>query len=276
MTKQFGGLSMTQRHFEVYFDESGYTGDDLDETIQSNIVLAAVVFPPEKIDPFWQSAKKAWEIAGRHLNVLPEQVELKGADIYGGKGQFGRLKGQVRLSVIEAVISSLVQHELPIFWDGLPKHLWRQELSTRGKLEKNIPFWKSLLLGFCGELHQLLCIMYPSRVFSVAGDQNCWIKEGRILRLPGRWNQLAEDGIQFYSSTVVHGLQVADVVAHTLYRANRQQLNPEDAQQPEFSNTDRKAQGFHSRLEERGLWVNISEALRKIGGGGRETDLQIQ
>ena len=72
--------------------------------------------------------------------------------------------------------------------------------------------------------------------FHIAGDENAFIGANRLLqhRDPNRWPQLAGDGFEFYRSSGADGIQIADVVAHTLYRANRAQQPPPGAVVPVY------------------------------------------
>lgn len=251
---------------EVYFDEAGYTGENLDDLMQSNLLLAAVAIPAEIDEAFWRSAAQAWEIAGAVLSVPPGTVELKGADIYGGKGRFKDADGSSRLRIIEAIFDALVQQRIRVYWDGLAKHVWKNQLHALGNTSGDFPFWKLTLLGFCDGLYQLLSALYPTEQFHLAGDKKSWVEAGKMLVLPNtdRWCQLAGGGVEFYRSSEAHGIQIADGVVHTLYRANRAHLPRPGTEAPSLSNTDLTAKDFHSRLAAEGLWTNVSTSLSRI------------
>ncbi len=251
---------------EVYFDESGYTGEDLDDLSQSNLLLAAVAIPGEIDNEFWERAAQAWGIASRYLGVPPEEVELKGTDIYGGKGQFRGLEGSTRLEILEVVFTTVVALGVHVYWDGLPKHSWQTYLNLKGETPEQHPLWKKVLVTFCDNLYQLLTAIYPGVRLEMIGDENSWVNANKMLEHqdPDRWCQLARGGVGFYRSSEAHGIQVADVVVHTLYRANRDQQTRPGTEAPVLSNTDLTAKRFHARLVENGLLINVSTALHRL------------
>jgi hypothetical protein len=251
---------------EVYFDESGYTGENLDDCDQKNLFLAAVAVPGDIGEEFWNRARGAWEIAGRFLDLPPEEVELKGADIYGGKGQFSDMDGSKRLDILDAVFTALTELKIRVYWDGLPKQQWKNYLRRKGGFPDQYPFWNRVLIAFCDTLYQVLSALNPEGRFHLCGDQNCWVDANNLLVMPNsdRWSQLAGGGIEFYRSSEAHGIQIADVVVHTLYRANRHHPSQPGIESPQMSNTDRKATEFHARLEANGLWVHASSSLDRI------------
>jgi hypothetical protein len=255
-----------QNVMEVYFDEAGFTGENLNDPNQSNLLFAAVAIPGEVADKFWNRVRAAWELAGSRLNVPPDQVELKGSDLYGGKGQFIGLDGSTRLEILDAIFSAMLEFQVRVFWDGLAKHQLQSSASRIGNASGQFPFWRSSLFAFCDGLYQLLSALHPNEQFHIAGDENSWIKADRLMEMTNsnRWRQLAGGGIEFYRSSESHGLQVADVVVHTLYRANRAQIPPPGTIAPRLSNTDRTAKDFHARLAAANLWINVSTSLVRI------------
>ena len=249
---------------EVYCDESGNTGEDLLETQQGNLFLAAMVVPPAIRDAFWRNASRAWYVAAGYLGCAVTSVELKGVNLYGGKGPFHRLSGRKRIEILEIIFTALAEHRIHAFWEGVPKHRFAAERQRLGMIPKELPIWKSVLATYCDELYDLVCALYPHEWFCVTGDENSWVEAGRALKHP-RWDRVAGDGVQFLPSSQVPGLQIADILVHTLYRANRTELPPPGAPLAALSNTDRTAQLLRARLADAGLWVNISTALQRLG-----------
>jgi hypothetical protein len=259
-------MPVESKVMEVYFDEAGYTGENVDDLSQSNLLLAAVAIPAEVAEIFWRRAARAWKIAATCLEVPLTAVELKGADIYGGKGQFSDVAGSTRMEVLEAVFETLTELQIQVYWDGLPKHEWKHVLHSQGKTPEQFPFWKHVLLGFCSGLYQLLSALYPNDPIHLAGDENSWVGAGKMLAMrdSDRWCQLTSGGIEFHRSSEVHGIQIADVVVHTLYRTNRDHLPRPGTKPPKLSHTDLKAKEFHARLAEKGLWTNVSTTLSRV------------
>ncbi len=238
---------------EVYFDESGHTGEDLANPDQRNLLVAAVVISTEADRPFWMHVREAWSIAGALLAVAPETLELKGAELYGGKGQFAGVPGQERLRVISTVIEALVRHAIPVLWQGGPKHLWRERTKATGRAAPN--FYKSVLFAWCALLHENLTLLFPNERFRVIGDENASVRAGMALHPPKEraWPRFVDGSVAFLESSRAHGLQVADVVVHTLYRASKGSVPEREMAAAQLSNTDMQADAFRRRLAEAGL-----------------------
>ena len=111
---------MSKIQWKCYFDEAGYTGENLDDLSQSNLFLAAIAIPPEIAREFWRRAERAWEIGSRSLGVPLNELELKGHDIYTGRGRFSGLTGSIRVEILEAIFNTLVDLRVPIFGKGYP------------------------------------------------------------------------------------------------------------------------------------------------------------
>jgi len=253
-------MSETTPEVTVYFDESGFTGEDLRHPVQRNLVLAGVAIPAGKTE-FWSSIWLAWARAASTLHVAPDTVELKGSQLYGGWGLFKGICLEERVAVIDSVIECLVRHRIDIFWDGLPKHRWLAKMSRLAPAEQP-PFWKAVLIAFCTELHDVASAVYGRRRLRIIGDENsCAEADSRLtIDVPGKWGCLHDGGVLFMSSSETPGLQVADMVVHTLYRANKVQVPDPSLQPPRLSKFDRIAAAYHARLSEAGLLINLTHA----------------
>ncbi len=82
---------------EIYIDESGSTGMDLGNTDQPNLMLAAPLIPADVEASFWTHAMNAWNSASDLLGVPVDSIELKGSELYGGKGKFKDIGSEDRL-----------------------------------------------------------------------------------------------------------------------------------------------------------------------------------
>lgn len=250
---------------EAYFDEAGTTGEATDPD-QQNLLFAAVVLPAGVAHDFWLSAKDAWLRAGAALPQRTESVELKGSELYGGKGPWRRVALEARTEVLDALFGAIVDNKIPVMWDGAPKHLWSvapESGTPSGNQHK--PFYNSFLLAFCNSLYHLLECAYPSGPIRLVGDANSWVSADRRLSVRGhRWSRMQGGGVEFLSSRNERGLQVADVLVHTLYRANKAIVPNPSLPAPMLSNTDRMAETFHRRIEEAGLWVPVAITLANL------------
>ncbi len=233
---------------ELYFDDSGNTGDDLGHDAQRNLFIAGVLIPVDKVTLFAAATDSVWRNAEEMTGI--RGVELKGADIYGGKGQFKSTEGAARVGLIERLVDAIIDHELPILWQGLPK--W---MAQHGGLSTEV--WKKTLFGYCSLLGELFERLDPApRSVLVVGDENTWIGERCALCPPPQapWPSFVDGDVKFHDSGKVRGLQVADIVVHTLYRANKSNCPDPQRPVPQLSNTDRTALAFHQKLARAGRW----------------------
>lgn len=249
-------MNNTDIVLEAFFDESGTTGNKIDPN-QPNLLFACIVIPDSKKESFWASADVAWNIAGNILNQKPDTIELKGSEIYGWNKTFKNIELPIRLQILDVIFSAIIQHSIQIFWDGSPKDIWEEFLKARNLNNDQHPLYKSLLFGFCSELYPLLDVLYQEGKFLIVGDENTWIKNGERITLGEIWKRLVNNGIHFCSSKKVPGLQIADILVHTLYRSNKYF----NCVAPKMSKSDLLAEMYYKRIADANLWVNISEMM---------------
>ncbi len=244
----------------IYFDESGYTGEDLCNPEQRNLLLAGIAVSAEN-DAFWNDLSRVWSLMKNVLRAVPNTAELKGSDLYGGKGHFKEVPLEDRLSIIELVVGIIIKYQIEILWDGLPKHLWRDRVLHTNTCDQEKPFWESVLFAFCSELHDVATSRYDTNHIRIIGDENSWKKAGDKLTLnhPCKLEHPFDLDVSFRSSSRTKGLQLADLLVHTLYRSNKCQVPDPQMNPPKLSNTDRHAERFHRRIARYGLWVNLTE-----------------
>ena len=259
---------------KVFFDDAGNTGEKAN-LVQRNMFLGAILVPIDRAERFWEDARRAWT----HAEVVcgrPEGIELKGSELYGGGGVFRGVALTERQRVIELVFEAVSAHHLTFFWEGVPKHLWREEMSSRAKDPRDVPLWKSTLFAYCGLLYELLDALYEGGRFLVVGDQNSWIDERNILIPPPQapWPRLLHEGVVFESSRRTPGLQVADLLVHTLYRANKASCPSPELPPAELSPMDRVADVYWQRLLAQRVPFALHgavEELRTKRGGPRRS-----
>jgi hypothetical protein len=73
---------------DIYFDDAGYTGEDFDNNIQRNYFLSAVVIPQNIKVGLWKELNNVWEISALITNKNDHDIELKGNQLYDGRGIF--------------------------------------------------------------------------------------------------------------------------------------------------------------------------------------------
>ena len=213
--------------YQLFFDESGKSDmGDASKSDQHHLILAGVLVPWES--PFWEQVTQAWILAATLLAVDPENVELHGTDIYGGKGAWQGVDG--RLQVLDVIADSLIDHGIRIYWTGLP-------IKSLKIIETQA--WKKVLTKYFDLLSARLQADLHSATVEVCADANDWMGIGSGLKNE-EWTAFTEQTVSFHDSRTVHGIQVADIVAHTLYRSNKSAK----------SNTDIQAEKYRVLLSE--------------------------
>ena len=229
------GLVMARMQF--FFDESGKSNlHSAEKSDQHNLIIAGILVDWES--GFWDQVKSAWECAADLLKMQPENVELHGWELYGGKGQWTDAPNA--LPVLETIFSALENHKVPIYWVGLPI----QSLNVI-KDKK----WHNVLVHFLNLLHEELSLQKPLEIIEAYGDENEWVQECHALTMD-HWELYENKQVGFLRSQDIHGIQIADVVAHTIYRSNK----------PNLSNTDKTANEFRSRVASQIHFVSSSDA----------------
>jgi len=210
---------------QFFLDESGKSDlSSSEKSGQTHLIVAGILVPWE--NGFWDDVKTAWEHAAELLSIEPAKIELHGWELYGRKGQWSNAPNA--LPVLEIIFSSLKKHNIPVYWTGLPVELLK---TVQDKS------WERVLVTYLNLLHQKLSMLEFKDPVEVYGDANSWVKPKNALTMEA-WRSFENKQVGFLSSAEVHGIQVADVVAHTLYRSNKSTL----------SNTDKTANGFRAQI----------------------------
>lgn len=210
---------------QFFFDESGKSDfGSSKKSEQPHLIIAGVLVPWDS--GFWNDVKKAWQRAAQLLCIDPHRFELHGWELYGRKGRWTDAPNA--LSVLEIIFSALKEHSIPVYWTGLPVELLKTIQDES---------WKRVLVTYLNLLHQRLSTLGFDNPVEVYGDENSWVKPRKALTMK-TWLSFQNKQVCFLSSSEVHGIQVADVVAHTLYRSNKNAR----------SNTDKTADGFRAQI----------------------------
>jgi len=209
---------------QFFFDESGKSNlASADSSGQDNLVIAGVLIPYES--SFWDQAEKSWLRAAQLLGSPGQEYELHASEIYGGRGPWKGIND--RRSILDSMINALCDHGIPIYWIGLPVS---EMAAIEGKR------WRKILFHYIDLFHKLMEARAASTKIEIEvyGDQNEWVKAGSALESASRWPMFSERLVGFHDSRLVHGIQIADIVAHTLYRANKKTKNSTDTQADEY------------------------------------------
>ena len=207
--------------YQFFFDESGKSNlADASSSKQPHLILAGVLVPWDS--PFWQQVERAWTHAAALLGVAPEKVELHGTDVYGGKGPWMGVSN--RREVLDIVVRALKNNDIRIYWTGLP-------IDALKVIEKNA--WRRVLTIYLQLLSERLHHDLAGTTVEIHGDANEWIGPDHALVNNG-WVSFSAQRAEFHNSKGVYGIQVADIVAHTLYRSNKVKKSETDLQAEEY------------------------------------------
>jgi hypothetical protein len=241
---------------EIYIDESGSSGADLRNPDQPNLLLAAVSIPASSESTFWSDAMGAWSLAADVLSRPVESIELKASELFGGKGAFRGTDGCSRRKILSILFHALIEHGAIVFWDGFSKASLANALDGQEMYFSAKQISDGVIEVFCENLHHAIQRLQPAGRMFVMADELPTKPCGQAL-VCDRWSNFEENAVRFGSSSEAHGLQVADIVAHTLARANRASLPAADP--PSLSNTDQLAVRFRQELATAGRWINLSQ-----------------
>ena len=260
---------------KAFIEDAGYTGDDLDHPEQTNMFLGCLVIPAAQAPHLWRQTGEAWELAGELTQNDPERVELKGQQLYGSRGPFEEVDLQDSLKIIDLLVGAIIEQDVHLFWEGIPKDRWRNKLVSMNLNSRQVPLLKTALFGFINVLYQTLDLLYPTGHFRIVGDENDWVGAGKLLQPPRKhpWPRLLDGGVVFESSARIRGLQLADVLIHTLYRANKTSCPP-PGKSPMLSRTDQIACAFLAKLEENRVVHPLTQVLKELSAknGRSETE----
>ena len=142
--------------------------------------------------------------------------------MYGSKGLWEGYNG---LFVLDYIFQIFLKYKIPILWVGIP-------IEYLNKIKNKI--WESILVTFL-ELLNNKFILDKIKV-QVVGDRNSWIPANHALKLE-RWSNFLNSEVIFMDSAEIHGIQLADIISHTLFRSNKN-----------LSNTDKTANNFRLQI----------------------------
>ena len=108
--------------------------------------------------------------------------------------------------------------------------------------------------------------MYGLHSFRIVADETPRIRPGRLLQSTSDrpWRKLHDGGVIHDSSARNRGLQVADIVVHTLYRANKASWWPPGVPPVEPTGTDLLARRYLERLVEGKVLFNLTQARERV------------
>lgn len=228
---------------QIFFDDSGNTGNDLSNASQRNMLIGGILVLPETAAQFWSDIdaiiKRAETLSGT------SGVELKGTEIYRGIGSYATVSEVDRFQLIQDVRDAILRSAVYVVYQGFPKHMLQARLQAN---PQSLNVWQGTLFAFCRLLHDVLGSRLVDYQFEVAGDENNLCPPGHALTNTA-WSRFVNHQVRFKSSSATPGLQVADLLIHTLYRANKTNLLPTGAAPPLLATGDQFAEQVRLSLE---------------------------
>ncbi|MFT5365194.1 MAG: hypothetical protein ACI8V2_000131 [Candidatus Latescibacterota bacterium] len=108
----------------IYFDESGNTGNNLDDTQQPVFVLAGLVVPEE----VWQDAERDLQtlIDTYFPDPRPDNFEIHGTDLRSGRGSFKDMSVGDRIVFRDACFDIAHRHDLKLIYRAIVKKRYQR------------------------------------------------------------------------------------------------------------------------------------------------------
>src|SRR5690348_13240184 len=109
----------TRTMYLVYLDESGYTGQNLDDKDQPVHVMAAVFIH----SPVWQDLQTHLHTCCRPIRAkypIIKNFEIHATDIYRGNWPF-KWKTEDRFDLLDKALACFTSHDLPIVYGAVDK-----------------------------------------------------------------------------------------------------------------------------------------------------------
>ncbi|MCY3635504.1 MAG: DUF3800 domain-containing protein [bacterium] len=208
-----------------YLDESGNTGGNLEDPDQPFHLIAAVMVPEDQIQPL--------STAFDHLPAFAREPrlirELRGADLYSGKGPWRGSSPSERIDTYREALALLGQHEAFVAHASIDKWALRQSAPSEPKMPH------LLALRFLAEeidsylKHQHDPLKQRTLLIADETDEHEAYAHGLVAQMQVRKPSLAEgpaltrivDQVHFVQSETSPGVQLADLAAFALTRRMR-------------------------------------------------------
>lgn len=200
----------------IYIDETGSSGKGARK--QRLLTVVGVIVDEDKVQPLAEALR---DVAMRHLGWYPRGFEFHGVEVWGGGGLWKGKSYDDLIAAYEAVIDLLATLDLDVAHASIDKPNLRKRYS--GAADDNA---YRLALQF---LLEKIDATGSSRKVLVADEA----KEQQLAAInmvkdmqdwgggevPGRTLRTVIDSLHFVQSHASPGVQMADMVAYMLWRA---------------------------------------------------------
>ena len=208
-----------------YLDESGNTGGNLEDPDQPFHLIVAVMVPEDQV--------QALSTAFHHLPAFiegPRRIpELRGADLYSGKGPWRGSSPSERIDTYREALALLDQHGAFVAHASVDKWALRQSTSPEPKMPHLLAlrFLAEEIDSYLKQQHDPL----KQRTLFIADetDEHEAYAHGLVAQMQARKPPLAGgpaltrivDQVHFVQSETSPGVQLADLAAFVLTRRKR-------------------------------------------------------
>jgi hypothetical protein len=201
----------------AYIDETGHSGNRLDDPRQPILTLVAVVINENQVQPL---AKSLRDLVFAVLGWRPSGIEVHGQQIWAGTGPWKGIAPERRLASYVDALGLLEKHEALVAHASIDKALLRLRYS-----EPENPYLLALqflcekLNGWASYWGPVLLVADESkenelRAIEMVADLQLW-GSGVV---PGSPLGMIIDTLHFVRSQASPGVQMADLVAFTIHR----------------------------------------------------------
>ena len=208
-----------------YLDESGNTGGNLEDPDQPFHLIAAIMVPEDQV--------QALAAAFRRLPVFaaePRQIrELRGADLYSGKGPWKGFSPSGRIEAYSEALALLGRHGALVAHASIDKWALRQSASSEPRMPHLLAlrFLAEEIDSYLKQQHDPL----KQRTLLIADetDEHEAYAQGLVAQMQVRTPSLVGgpaltrivDQVHFVQSETSPGVQLADLAAFVLTRRMR-------------------------------------------------------
>jgi len=245
---------------EIYLDESGYTGSNLDTPEQPNLFFAGMRIPNDKKVDFWKDADKAWILAAELCKTFPDKILLKGKELFTylikGGGIFRGIDFPTKCRVVDLLVEAIIKHDLTLYWDGFKKEEDKPKICNIDRL-----FFKGFA-AFGNSLYQIENFLNPRFKIHLLAHHHPEIEQCDTTdkALNRNWPMMIGRRIELLPASAHRGIQIIDIILCILNRRNKyQQIDTS-----KLNRVDQKVIEYHERIKKANLWRPAALFLREL------------
>ncbi len=211
----------------VYFDESGNSGNNLNDVEQPIFVLGALIVPEER----WQPLERDLEasVVSHVPEVAAAGTEIHSSDLRGSRGAFKGMPVVQRVALRDAWLKVAHDHQLKFVYRSIEKkkyQAWMHETFGVGVAVNPHIVAFALVAQVINEYlinHKSLGIFISDENKEIVRDVEKSVRQLRLLSGPLRLSQIVEKGF-FIDSSKSRVLQLCDLCV--LHARKKEEVKP--------------------------------------------------